>query len=1823
MTGTAQTATIEVVVDATRATEGLNEISGAAVRTGRTVENLGGSAGRGLGDIGTSGETAARKVTAATANMVGAIQRTTASMEAGSRTSAKYFETLASQRGINVEALRPYLEQLEQVRIKQDAARRALDATPESLNRMGVSAAQTAAALRGVPAQFTDIITSIQGGQAPLTVFLQQGGQLRDMFGSAGGAAKALGGYVVGLVNPLTVGAGAALGLAYAYHEGALEAQAYSKSIILSGNAAGVTSGQLSDMARKVSNSIGTQGAAAESIAALVATGKVSAENIAYFSEVAIKAQRALGQSVGDTATEFADLAKSPVVGLERLNEKYHFLTGSIYEQVKALRDQGREYDAGVVAQRAYADAFDGVTTKVTANLGAMQAGWAKVSAGAKFAWDAMLNIGRVDSLSDQLVSVQAKIAKAQKPLDVAVGGNAADRASLNDNLKLEESLKNQIALEAAKARIQADQARFNAADLDWSKGKFDYLTREKQLETELAAERNKGLEAGRSDLEIAERLSAVRRKYADIENAGIDSNIEALKRLATVQDIVSGSQATKIAADRASGFIAEADSVERLAAIELGAFDRKRVSLKAELDLVAKKQLSYKDQQALSGEIYANDISQIQRKIQLSNDLVAIEEKSFRLAVNNYADQFDKATADRDALRTQVLTQNDYNETIGRTKDELLSVEAARLDASAAMKVERANMLDLIDSSGKLGDTYREQGKELSNLAASKRVGALKEAADEQNKDWKKSVEKYEDVFRAGFADMLNNGLDGWHSFTKSLTTTFKTSVADQIYKMFAQPLVVQVVGSLVGMTGVAGVAQAAGASGLGSIGSIGGAASGASSLYSAYTAGGLVGFGNAALGATGLSGFASGLTGSLVGSASGLGATVAGSATGIGSVAGVGGSIGSSITAGLAAIGPVGWGIIAVAAVAGLASIGKRDDAVVTSSGLRGSFSGDSFSGSTFANMKEKSHVFWSGDNDYTVPGTVASAQQKALSGGFSAINATMLALALTLGTGDTAIKNYSHSIDLTFTGDQAKDAALVTAEFSKMSDELALRVLPSINDFTKGTETASATLQRVGGDYMVVDASLASIGASFGAVGVESITARERLVDLLGGVQNLSSGATFFAQNFLTEAERMAPVAKQVNDSLAALGYIGDTALTTRDQFKAAVLGLQDGGALATEAGAKTFAGLMSVEGAFAQLHPAIDAVAVSVRSLTDIAGERKGLQDQIDAATMNPAQLVQKQRNLIDPGNQALFDQAQSDTAAKVARDALASANKSVQDQVDAFIAASLPLADQRANELIGLDDTTAALKRHYFALQDSKTASDTATAALNTLAAANKSVQDQIDAFVNAGLPLADQRANELIGLDDTTAALKRHYFALQDSKTASDTATAALNTLAAANKSVQDQIDAFVNAGLPLADQRANELVGLDDTTAALKRHYFALQDAKTATDTATAALTTLAAANKTVQDQIDAFVNAGLPLADQRANELIGLDATTAALKRHYFALQDSKAAADTATAALNTLAATNKSVQDQIAAFVNAGLPLADQRANELIGLDATTAALKRHYFALQDQKTAADAAAAADVARQQRADAAAQAAEAARQQLITSSHSDLASAYDSTSSSLKALITNQQDAAKASRAYGQSLAVGSLSPFSDDVRLSLLKQQFNVAKPENAQATGSAYLELLKTQSMSDLEYLRGFAEVQRANEALAMASDGQATIAQLQLAAADASVAGLLDVKAAVLSLPDALAAYLKLVPRISPLVYTPDPAILINPSRVYAASQLNGVLNGDTSKLEAEIKLMREQLAAALALIAGHTGKTSDTLSFVTQGGTAILTESLV
>ncbi|HAS7881583.1 TPA: phage tail tape measure protein [Vibrio cholerae] len=287
-------------------------------------------------------------------------------------------------------------------------------------DKNGISAGQMKAALRGLPAQFTDIAVSLQGGQEPLTVLLQQGGQLKDMFGGIGPAAKAMGGYVAGLINPFSLAAASAGALTLAYYQGSEEADRYRDAIILTGNASGVTADKLADMAKRLDEISGTQRNAAKAIAEIASTGKIAADEIGMVAQAAVMMESATGKAVSETVAEFVKLAEEPSKSIAELNKNQNFLTQAVYEQITALEKQGKTQEAVTLAVKTYSETLNQRTNEITENLGYIESAWRSLKNGAAEAWDAMLSVGRSETEYDALSELNEQIEDAQRRLNNA-----------------------------------------------------------------------------------------------------------------------------------------------------------------------------------------------------------------------------------------------------------------------------------------------------------------------------------------------------------------------------------------------------------------------------------------------------------------------------------------------------------------------------------------------------------------------------------------------------------------------------------------------------------------------------------------------------------------------------------------------------------------------------------------------------------------------------------------------------------------------------------------------------------------------------------------------------------------------------------------------------------------------------------------------------------------------------------------------------------------------------------------------------------------------------------------------------------------------------------------------------------------------------------------------------------------------------------------------------------------------------------------------------------------------------------------------------------
>lgn len=360
---------------------------------------------------------AAEKQSAALKNLLGAIDPTirafnsldeqhaqlVAHFEAGRINGAQFehFNTILNQTR---ERLSGVADVLPEALSRQEAAAR----------RAGISVGQYSAALRTLPAQFTDIATQLAGGQSPFLILLQQGGQIKDSFGglspmlqalrdalfgfneesretseSAAGisdAAEALNntseaaeklGRAGGLLNTFNLAIAGTVGLlallAGAAYSSSQQFDNVARSLILMGGAGFSSMQQLNDAAKAVADNAGAS--LAESVDTLVQlndTGKYTADQM---SKIA-KSILAMGDAGLDTKAALADfsrLASDPIKALASLNQQYGFVDEAMMKHIITLEKTKGKTAAANEAITLFANTMEDRSNKIveaTDNIG-------------------------------------------------------------------------------------------------------------------------------------------------------------------------------------------------------------------------------------------------------------------------------------------------------------------------------------------------------------------------------------------------------------------------------------------------------------------------------------------------------------------------------------------------------------------------------------------------------------------------------------------------------------------------------------------------------------------------------------------------------------------------------------------------------------------------------------------------------------------------------------------------------------------------------------------------------------------------------------------------------------------------------------------------------------------------------------------------------------------------------------------------------------------------------------------------------------------------------------------------------------------------------------------------------------------------------------------------------------------------------------------------------------------------------------------------------------------------------------------------------------
>ncbi|HDX8994823.1 TPA: phage tail length tape measure family protein [Klebsiella oxytoca] len=301
-------------------------------------------------------------------------------------------------------------EQYDSLSGKLKQMRGELELTQAQLGKTGMSARQTAFAMRMIPAQMTDIVVGLSTGQSPFMVLMQQGGQLKDMFGGIGPAIKGVGGYVAGLINPFTVATAVIGALGVAYFKAQTEQENFNKALILTGNYAGLTTSKMNEMAKSMEGRGITQNAAAKALAEVAGTGKFTAKQIEIVTGSVLALDASIGQTADKTISNFKKIYENPTKSSKELNEELHYLTASQYSYISSLERKGEKEAAAEAAANAYLSAMKQRSDAVIANLGLIERAIKSATNRWGEFWNAALNVGRPMTEQYQLDQVNKAI---------------------------------------------------------------------------------------------------------------------------------------------------------------------------------------------------------------------------------------------------------------------------------------------------------------------------------------------------------------------------------------------------------------------------------------------------------------------------------------------------------------------------------------------------------------------------------------------------------------------------------------------------------------------------------------------------------------------------------------------------------------------------------------------------------------------------------------------------------------------------------------------------------------------------------------------------------------------------------------------------------------------------------------------------------------------------------------------------------------------------------------------------------------------------------------------------------------------------------------------------------------------------------------------------------------------------------------------------------------------------------------------------------------------------------------------------------------------
>lgn len=269
----------------------------------------------------------------------------------------------------------------------QGLARQRYDQTAQAIRGVGGASRLTRNQLLTLQYTFNDVVASLSTGMSPMTILLQQGGQVTQAFGGLRGTLAAFGsslGVVGGAVAGVAV---AAAGLTAAWVANDASTRAVTVALGGLGRASGATAAQLEQVAQASAEAGGISvNSAREMEVALLRAGRIGAGEIGRAIAITRDFAVTLGVDAKAGAEQLAAALADPVRGAEQLNTRLGFLDDRTRQYIRTLSDQNERTEA----QRVLLDALVPALADAEEATNAFGRAWAYVARQASNAFDAI-----------------------------------------------------------------------------------------------------------------------------------------------------------------------------------------------------------------------------------------------------------------------------------------------------------------------------------------------------------------------------------------------------------------------------------------------------------------------------------------------------------------------------------------------------------------------------------------------------------------------------------------------------------------------------------------------------------------------------------------------------------------------------------------------------------------------------------------------------------------------------------------------------------------------------------------------------------------------------------------------------------------------------------------------------------------------------------------------------------------------------------------------------------------------------------------------------------------------------------------------------------------------------------------------------------------------------------------------------------------------------------------------------------------------------------------------------------------------------------------